>query len=135
MAITIQSGRQDTQTALLTISFADPTTFGTAENAIELPPCAIVIGGDVVVDTAFNSTTNTITLGDVTTANRYANAVDLKTAARTALTLTGFKTTPTERFIKANLAYTGAAPTAGSVRIRVEYVVDGRSTNAWGTGR
>ncbi|EER61544.1 conserved hypothetical protein [Acidovorax delafieldii 2AN] len=135
MAIVKQSARQHVESALLTIAFGDPALYGTAENAIELPPGAEVVGGEIVVDTAFNSTTNTLTLGDVTTAARYANAVDLKTAARTALTLTGFLTTTTERFIQANLAYTGAAPTAGSVRIRVDYVVAGRALMAWGTGR
>lgn len=134
MAIKKDSGRQQVESALLTINFGDPTAYGTAEDAIELPPGAIVVGGDITVDTAFNSTTNTITVGDVTTANRYANAVDLKTAARTALTVTGFTTTPTERFVRANLAYTGAAPTAGSVRIRVDFVVKGRAQHAWGTG-
>ena len=135
MAIIKDSGRQHVQSAFLTIGFADPTAYGTAEDAIELPPGAEVIGGEVVVTTAFNSTTNTITLGDVTSASRYANAVDLKTAARTALTLTGFVTSTTERFIRANLAFTGTAPTAGSVRIRVDYAVPARATQAWGAGR
>ena len=135
MAITKDSGRQHVQTAYLTINYGDPTAYGTAEDAIELPPGAEVIGGEVVVTTAFNSTTNMITLGDVTTANRYANAVDLKTAGRTALTLTGFVTTTTERFIRANLAQTGGVPTAGSVRIRVDYTVPARATQAWGNGR
>lgn len=132
MPIVKDSGRQHIQMALLTIAFGSPTAFGVAENAIELPPGAIVVGGDVVVETAFNSTTNTITLGDITTANRYGNAIDLKTAARTALTLTGFKTGTTERFIRANVAMTGATPTAGSVRIQVMYVVDKRSNQSWG---
>ncbi|MDD0837908.1 hypothetical protein PSQ40_04920 [Curvibacter sp. HBC61] len=135
MPIIQQSGRQNVQTALLTINFGDPTAYGTAENAIELPPGSIVVGGDIVVDTPFNSTTNSLTLGDATTANRYANAVDLKTAARSALTVTGFVTTTAERFIRANLAQTGGVPTAGSVRIRVDYVTQGRAKSVWGAGR
>lgn len=135
MAIIKQSARQHIESALLTINYGDPALYGTAEPAIELPPGAEVVGGEIVVDTAFNSTTNTLTLGDVTSANRYAAAVNIAATGRTALTLTGFVTTTTERYIQANLAYTGAAPTAGSVRIRVDYVVTGRALMAWGTGR
>lgn len=131
MAIKKDSGRQPTQIAVLTINFADPTAYGTAEDAIELPLGAIVTGGDITVVQAFNGTTNTLSLGDPTTATRYANAVDLKTVARTALTVTGFATTSTEKFIRALLAQTGAA-TAGIVRIHVAYYLPGRAWYAQG---
>ena len=126
MAIKKDSGFQDASVKTLTIAFGDPTAFGTAENAIELPIGATVTNGDIIVDTAFNSTTNTLTIGDVTVPTRYAAAVDLKTAARTVFTLTGFKTTATQRFIQVNVAQTGGIPTAGSVRVNVHYIVDKR---------
>ena len=90
MAIKKDSARQPTQLATLIINFGDPTAYGTAEGAIELPLGAVVIGGDIVVVTPFNGTTNTLSLGDPTLGTRYATTVDLKTAARTALTVTGF---------------------------------------------
>lgn len=129
MAINKASSRQSVAYAEVVVNFGDPTTYGTAEDAIEVPPGARVIGGDATIITPFNSTTNTLVVGDVTSAARYGTGIDLKAAAgtRTALTLTGFTTTTTERFIRANLAQTGGAPTAGSVRISVQYVKSGRS--------
>jgi hypothetical protein len=130
MAIKKDAGRQPITHAELVINFGDPVAYGAAEDAIELPPGARVVGGDVTVLTPFNSaTSNAIGLGDVTTPTRYAAAVDLKAAAgtRVALTLPGFVTTPTERFIRANLAQVGGVPTAGSVRISVAYVQNKRS--------
>ena len=129
MPIKKNSSRQELIAAHLTIGFADITTYGTAEPAIDLPGNAVVVGGDVVVTTAWNSaTTATLKLGDAADDDRYtAAAVDLKTVGRTALTLTGFKHTVSEA-LKALVAQTGAAATAGSARITIQYFVDGRST-------
>lgn len=125
MTLKIKSGRQEALSAILDINFADPS-YGVSENAIEVPANAIVIGGDVVVITPFNSaTTATLTLGDATVATRYANAVDLKTAGRTALTLTGYKHASIEQ-LKSLIEQTGAAATAGQARITLNYLVDGR---------
>ena len=129
MPIKKNSSRQELIAAHLTIGFADITTYGTAEPAIDLPGNAVVVGGDVVVTTAWNSaTTATLKLGDAADDDRYtAAAVDLKTVGRTALTLTGFKHTVSEA-LKALVAQTGAAATAGSARITIQYFVEGRST-------
>lgn len=132
MALQRKADRQSPLEAIIDISFADPAAYGTAENAIQVPGNAIIVGGDITVLTPWNSaTTATLTLGDAASANRYANAVDLKTAARTALTLTGFKHTVAE-WLRANLAQTGAAATAGAARLRVAYVVQGRSLSNQG---
>ncbi|MGJ3704645.1 hypothetical protein [Variovorax sp. AFSI2.2] len=126
MSLQRKSDRQPRLVAILDIGFADPAAYGTAENAISLPGNAIVVGGALTVLTAWNSaTTATLSLGDATLATRYANAVDLKTAARTALTLTGYKHTVGE-WLKALIAQTGAAATAGAARLEVEYIVAGR---------
>ena len=100
----------------------------------KLPRGAVLLRWTLLTVTAFNSTTNTLALGDVTSATRYGSAIDLKAAAgtRTALTLTGFVTTAIERAIRANLAQTGGNPTAGAVRISVSYVVAGRSAFSQG---
>lgn len=93
-----------------------------AEAIHKVPPKAQVVGGDIVVETVFNSTTNTVSVGDSGSATRYASAVDLKAAARTALTLTGYKyTTATD--ILATYAQTGTAPTQGKARIAIHYIV------------
>jgi hypothetical protein len=125
MALQRKSDRQAPIEAIIDIGFADPVAYGTAENAINLPANAIVIGGDLTVTTAWNSATSaSLTLGDAGSANRYGNTIDLKTLARTALTVTGYKHTVQE-WLKANLAQVGAA-TAGAARLRVTYVVQGR---------
>lgn len=94
-------------------------------NIINLPEGAIVIGGEIVVETAgVGPTVYTASLGDSASTTRYANAVDLKTAARTALTLTGFRASENLR-LKINS--TVAAATAGKATVRVLYVLPGRA--------
>ncbi|MES2488547.1 MAG: hypothetical protein V4607_02060 [Pseudomonadota bacterium] len=131
--IKLKSGRQTILSASININFDDPTAYGAAEEAIEVPANAILVGGDITVTTAWNSaTTATFKLGDAADDDRYTlAAIDLKTLGRTALTLTGFKHTVVER-LKALFAQTGAAATAGSARVRIEYVVEGRVTNTQG---
>lgn len=92
---------------------------------INLPEGAVVVGGEIVVETAgVGPTVYTASLGDSSSANRYANAVDLKTAARTALTLTGYRTSENLRL---TINSTVAAASAGKATVRVLYVLPGRS--------
>lgn len=133
MPIKKSSGRQVPLTAMLTIKHSDVTAYGTAESAIDLPGGAIVTGGDITVVDPWNSaTTATLKLGDKVDDDRYtAAAVDLKTAGRTALTLTGHKHGGIES-LKALFAQTGAVATKGEVRITVEYIAEGRATASLG---
>jgi hypothetical protein len=124
--IKYKSGRQEIIAAMLGFTFADITASGVAENAIEVPEGAIVVGGDIVVLTAWNTTgTATLSLGDAGSATRYANAVNLKAAARTALTLTGYKHSVTE-WLKALVTTADLNANAGEARITLHYVRDGR---------
>lgn len=132
MAIKYKSARQEQLTAILDISYADIDAYGVAENAIEVPDNAILTGGGITVVTPWNSGgAATFALGDAAVANRYASAVDLKVAARTSFTLTGYKHTVTE-FLKALMASAGAAPTAGQARLVLHYVRQGRVCTAQG---
>lgn len=128
MTIKKNASRQELIAAHLTVGFADIATYGTAEDAFDLPGNAVLAGGDVTVLTPWNSaTTATLKLGDATDDDRYtASPIDLKTAGRTALTLTGYKHTVAEE-LKALVAQTGAAATAGRARISILYYVEGRS--------
>lgn len=133
MPITKNSSRQEIITAYVDIGFADIPTTATAYDALGLPVGAVVVGGAVVVKTAFNTDTSAVLdVGDVTTANRYANDVDLKVAARTALTLTGFTHTAVQNMLKATPVYVGAAATAGAARLEVQYYVEGRAAFSQG---
>lgn len=133
MAIKKISGRQELIVAHLLFGFADPKAYGTAENAFDLPGNAVLAGGDVTVLTPWNSaTTATLKLGDAADDDRYtASAIDLKTAGRTALTLSGYKHTVAEA-LKALVAQTGAAATAGQARITIHYYVEGRAAFSQG---
>lgn len=128
MPIKKNPSRQELIAAHLIIGFADITTYGAAEAVFDLPGNAVLVGGDVTVLTPWNSaTTATLKLGDAADDDRYtAAAIDLKTAGRTALTLTGHKHTVAEA-LKALVAQTGAAATAGQARISIQYFVEGRS--------
>lgn len=95
--------------------------------AFPMPPGAVLIGGEIVVETAFvGPTAATISVGDTNSATRHASAVDLKTAARTALTLTGYRNA-TGDDILIRLNTTVAVASAGKVTVRVMYTVAGRS--------
>ena len=109
----------------LTGPVANTVTF----DAVPLPYGAVVVGGEVIVETAYaGSTAATVSLGIAGTLTALANAVDLKTAARTALTLTTPLLAGAGQNLRATIAYTVANATAGKARLRVMYTIDGRSS-------
>ncbi|WP_018609496.1 hypothetical protein [Uliginosibacterium gangwonense] len=92
---------------------------------INLPEAAVVIGGEIVVETAgAGPTAYTVSLGDSAMPNRYAAAVDLKTAGRTPLTLTGYRSSENLRL---TIGSTVANATAGKATVRVMYTIPGRA--------
>jgi hypothetical protein len=98
-------------------------------NAIPLPPNAVVIGGDLTVETAFvGPTAATLSVGDSGSATRYGSAIDLKTAARTPLPLTGFRGNGENVYLRLNT--TVAVATAGKATVRVQYIISGRANEA-----
>lgn len=135
MPITKNSGRQELLIAWVDFNFADIPTTATIYNALDLPTNAVVCNGALVVNTPWNTgTTATLSVGDVTLATRYATTVDLKTAGRTALGLTGFITTTAQPVVNTTTAFVGAAATAGQARLTVHYYVKGRVLHAFGLG-
>jgi hypothetical protein len=99
---------------------------GSMFDAIKLPPNAVVIGGDVTVDVVSNdSGTATIAVGDSGSATRYLAATSIKAAARTPLVPTGYRGTGED--IRLTLANAGGGATAGTVSVRVSYIVTGRA--------
>ena len=93
---------------------------------IPLPGNAVLLSGDITVETAYvGPTAVTLSVGDSLLATRYATAVDLKTAARTALTLTGFRGNGEN--IRFTLNTTVAIATAGKVSVRATYLITNRA--------
>lgn len=96
---------------------------------IKLPVNAVVVGGDVVTETAFSgSTAYNVSVGDSGSATRYLGATDKTTAARTALTLTGYVGTGED--IRLTVAPTVAPATAGKLTVRVLYVIRDRQNES-----
>lgn len=105
---------------------------GIAFNLFELPAGAVVVGGDIQVLTAFNSaTSDTLSIGDSGSATRYASAVNIKTAARTALSVPARQVSGTEKVL-AVWTGSGTAPTAGQVLVTLQYIIPGRSVENQG---
>lgn len=94
---------------------------------INLPEGAVVISGEAVVETqGVGPTAYTLSVGDSSSATRYLSAFDLKGAvgARTAMTLTGFRSTENLRF---TIASTGANASAGKATVRVMYTLPNKA--------
>lgn len=99
-------------------------------DAIPMPVGAVIIGGTVQVETVFNGTsTNTLSVGISGATTTFTTTTDLETAGITAFTLT--TTIPLVCNAGANIRLTfangGADATAGKVRVRVHYTIDGRA--------
>lgn len=96
--------------------------------AVFVPPGAIVTGGFISVETAFDSaTSDTISVGDAASGTRYLNggADNGSTTARVALVPTGYQYT-TGKWITVKNVAVGTEGTAGKVLLVVEFIVEGR---------
>lgn len=123
----------DPSESALTGPVANTITF----DCIPLPPGAQIVGGDLVIETAYaGSTAATITLGIAGTLTNILASTSLLAAAntRSALLLTSALTSNAAGAnVRATIAYTVANATAGKARIRLQYVVDGRMTEIQAT--
>ena len=131
MAFSKTSDRQYVLSARADFTYADFTS-GTELPVIELPPDAVVVGGQFVVTTVWDSaTSDTFTVGDETDDDEYGAAIDGQAAALTALVPTGFEYTATEDVV-VKWTGVGTAPTQGAGYLIVNYVRDGRSNENQG---
>lgn len=93
--------------------------------SLSMPPNSEVVQGHVYVDEASDETsTDTLSVGDSGSATRYHAAIDLKTVARTVLTATGYKYSPSVNAIilKRTPADDPDEAAAGIVTIAIGYV-------------
>jgi hypothetical protein len=119
----------DPSEALLTGPAANTVVF----DAFFIPKGAVITGGEVIVETAYaGSTAATLSLGIAGSTTALASAVDLKTAGRTALTLSNVSQLLANdgQNLRLTLAYTVENATAGKARVRVNYTIDGRAHEA-----
>ena len=102
------------------------TDAGTFE-VINLPQGAVIIGGDLIVETAgVGPTVYTMSVGNSGSATAYLAATNLLASARTALTGLGLGSNDGKN-VRVTIASTVANATDGKFRLRVEYVIDGRA--------
>lgn len=116
----------DPAEAGLTGPVANTITF----DCIPLPVGAVLIGGEVIVETAYaGPTAATITLGVAGALTSVLGSTSLLAAARTEVLLTAaLQSAAAGANLRATIAYTVANATAGKVRVRLMYTIDGRTS-------
>ncbi len=94
-------------------------------DAILLPTNAIVVGGEVVTETAVSgSTAYNVSVGDSGSATRYLGVTNKVAAGHTALVPTGFVGGGEQ--VRVTVAPTVANATAGKITVRVSYIIRNR---------
>jgi hypothetical protein len=105
---------------------------GVVFDCISMPPGAVIIGGEIVVQQAFVGigSSSTLNLGIAGNTSALLSAFDLDAAtagSRTPLLLTTPLLSNSGQNLRLTTSGLTAAATAGRVRIRVEYTVDARA--------
>lgn len=97
-------------------------------DCIPMPAGAVIKGGELIVETAAaGSTAYTVSLGIAGSPTALLGATSCLSAARTPLTLTTPLLSNAGQNLRATIAYTVANATAGKVRLRVDYTIDGKA--------
>ena len=107
-----------------TVDFGKTNTASTVFEVINLPPGAVILGGEFVTETAFSATTVNVSVGDSGSATRYLGATNVKALGRTPLVPTGYRGTGEN--IQITVAPSGAS-TTGKATLRVQYIITGRA--------
>jgi len=121
-------------TVALSVDPTEPALTGPVANtitfdAIPLPYGAVVVGGEVIEETAFaGCTAATILVGIAGTTGAYLGSTSIMQGAntRTPLLMTAALASNGGANVRLTIAYTVANATAGKVRVRIQYVMDGR---------
>lgn len=113
-------------TAGNTVDFGQTNLGGAAGSfdIIPLPYGAVVIGGDVVTETAFDTASYAVVIGDSAVADRYHASADRKGAARAALVPTGYVSDGTD--IRIGITNADVC-TTGKMTVRVQYTIRDRA--------
>lgn len=109
------------------VDFGKTNIAATVVEVLNLPMGAVVVGGSLTTDTAFDTASYSVSVGDSGNAARYLAAADRKAAAQVALVPTGYRGDGENL----RLTITNAdVCTAGKATLRVLYVVTGRSNES-----
>jgi hypothetical protein len=126
MTFAYDPGRQYPLVAEAVLDYDDLLPSATEVDIVKLPPGSRVLDVRVYVDTAFDAAgTDLFSVGDSDSATLYANGVDVATTGAKTTAGFGKKYASSETLI-GTYTHTSTAPTAGSLRVTVTYVVEGR---------
>lgn len=107
--------------------FGKTNTAASTFEVINLPPEAVVVGGDLITETAFDAATYTVSVGDADSATRYLGSTDKKGVGRTPLVPTGHRSGGNLR-----ITVTAAdACTTGKATLRVLFITPNRITEVY----
>lgn len=101
----------------------------------EPPLGGALVAGSADVNTVFDGSTATISIGDEGSATRYGGgAINLKSAARTEFTPDGYVygASGNQRKMRLVYAITGSPTTVGSLLLHLQFCKLGRSTHTTG---
>jgi hypothetical protein len=105
------------------VDFGKTNTDATVFAIIPLPKGAVVTGGSVTTNTAFDAATYNVTVGDTADNDRYLTTTDKKSAGITSLVPTGYVSDGEDVVVAVTAA---DVCTAGKLTVLVEYVKPGK---------
>lgn len=108
----------------LAVDFGLTNIASTVFDVINLPAGAVVIGGSLTVDTAFDTASYSVKVGDSVNDARYLGAADRKAAGQTALVPTGYRGEGEN--IRVTIVNADVC-TTGKATLRVQYITTGRA--------
>jgi hypothetical protein len=127
MAITKSEARQWPLGEVVRFELADLPA-GEDVDLASLLPGEIVVGGSIVIETAFDSgSSDTIIVGDEDDDDRYITGLDAQATGRTGFTLTGHKYTASNT-LRIKRTQAGAAAGAGEGHVEFTVLREGRQT-------
>lgn len=125
MPITKSDNRQWPLSEIVRFTFEDLES-GVAANLAALMQNETVVGGAIVIETAFDSgTSDTITVGDEDDDDRYITGLDAQATGRTGFTLTGHMYGGANT-LTLTLTSAGTAATAGEGYVEFTVLREGR---------
>lgn len=110
---------------------------GVVFDCLPMPAGAVVVGGAVTIETAFAGigAAATLSLGIAGAPGAYIAGIDLDAAVagtRVAIPLAASLVSNGGQNVRLTTAGLVATATAGKVRIRIDYTIDGRGTDSTG---
>ena len=107
------------------VDFGKTNVVATVFDIIKIPVGATIISGELVTETAFDTASYAVIIGDSADDDRYLTTADRKGVARVALVPTGYCSLGEP--IRITITNADVC-TAGKATVRVQYVIQNRNT-------